>query len=136
MNQSFRFIGAHTHESLVPAEKRWGRVQMTSSWPAPLQVSREEEPVHATANAPLGSHPAESVDGWSFTQGERLCSLAQAQGLLPEHLAHLSALSMDQVLELLNSRAEGLSSCFYSAQIKRHAGNKLLERLGATGKST
>jgi hypothetical protein len=136
MNQSFRFIGAPTQATFESAEKRWGRAQMASTWPVSGQVARHEGAEHVAANSTFGSPHTQSPPGWSFEQGERLRSLAQAQGLLPEHLAHLSALSMDQVQELLNSRAEGLASCFYSAQIKRHAGNKLLDRLGATGEST
>lgn len=83
------------------------------SWPVAVVRDFREEP----------------PEPWGEEHSALLQLMMSDQGLRREQLAHLSALSKEQVVELLQGRAQGLSSCFYSAQIKRHAGNKVLALL-------
>ena len=69
-------------------------------------------------------------DYWTLDDGLQLQALLLRLQRDDWQVAHTSALSIDQVRELLSGAPPGKASSFYSAQIKRHAGQQLLLRLG------
>jgi hypothetical protein len=70
-------------------------------------------------------------DPWTPEEGEQLRALMQQRGMEEPQLARLHAMSIHQVLELFFGVPEGEASCFYSPQIKKHTGKKLIAKLQA-----
>lgn len=70
-------------------------------------------------------------DMWTPQDGEQLRVLMQQRGLEEPQLARLHAMSIQQILELFFGVPEGEASCFYSPQIKKYTGQKLMARLQA-----
>ncbi len=66
---------------------------------------------------------------WSEEQAQTLRDLMSQKGLSEPQLAHLGALSLDQVKSLLMSSHQGLPRHFYSHDIMVHAGRRLIHRL-------
>jgi hypothetical protein len=71
-----------------------------------------------------------SPQHWTLEDVLQLQELMQHLQLEDWQVAHLSALSVHQVRELLSGEPIGKASSFYSAAIKRHAGQRLLMKLG------
>ena len=69
-------------------------------------------------------------DDWTLDDGIQLQALMVCLKLDDWQVGQLSALSIHQVRELLSGVPNGKASCFYSAAIKRHAGQRLLVSLG------
>ncbi len=68
-------------------------------------------------------------DDWTLEDGLQLQELMLHLQLDDWQVAHLSALSIHQVRELLSGVPVAKASCFYSAAIKRYTGQRLLMKL-------
>ena len=68
---------------------------------------------------------------WTEAQAQSLRDLMSQKAVGGPALAHLSALSVDQVKALLVSSEHGLPRHFYSHDIMVHAGRRVLQRLQA-----
>ncbi len=66
---------------------------------------------------------------WTTAQAQRLRALMQAKGWDEAQLAQWAALSIQQVRELCSEADCEQLGAFYSHQIKRHAGARLIEKL-------
>ena len=66
---------------------------------------------------------------WTEAQAQSLRDLMSQKAVGEPALAHLSALSVDQVKALLVSSEHGLPRHFYSHDIMVHAGRRLIHRL-------
>lgn len=68
---------------------------------------------------------------WSQEDADLLHTLMMNRGMEAPQLARISAMSIQQVLELAFGLLDGETSRFYSPQIKQYSGQKLLTRLQA-----
>ncbi|MEN9889434.1 MAG: hypothetical protein RL559_1471 [Pseudomonadota bacterium] len=77
--------------------------------------------------------PSDDAAHWSPAHAQRLRALMQEKGWDAPRLAVWAALSLRQVQALCEDEATPHTAVFYTEQIKRHAGLRLIDKLTQRG---